>query len=36
MHQDMIISARTGEGKTLCFLIPIMQQLVSMVEKERI
>ena len=25
---DLIISARTGEGKTLCFLIPILNNLI--------
>lgn len=36
LTQDLIISARTGEGKTLCFLIPIIQQLISWCEKGKI
>ena len=36
LHNDLIVSARTGEGKTLCFLIPILQSLLTWVEKEKI
>jgi len=32
-HSDLIISARTGEGKTLCFLLPILQNLIDRYEK---
>lgn len=30
----MMISARTGEGKTLCFLIPILNNLISRYESK--
>ena len=31
---DLIISARTGEGKTLCFLLPILNNLITKYEKK--
>ena len=31
---DLIISARTGEGKTLCFLLPILNNLLSKYDKK--
>lgn len=31
---DLIIAARTGEGKTLCFLLPILNNLITTYEKE--
>jgi ATP-dependent RNA helicase DDX47/RRP3 len=30
---DLIISARTGEGKTLCFLLPILNNLFEKYHK---
>lgn len=33
-HTDLIISARTGEGKTLCFLLPIINNLLEKYGKE--
>jgi superfamily II DNA/RNA helicase len=32
-HVDMVIAARTGQGKTLCFGIPILDILVRHLEK---
>ena len=32
-HVDMIIAAKTGQGKTLCFGIPIIDLLVRRLEK---
>jgi len=32
-HVDMIIAAKTGQGKTLCFGIPIMDIIVRRLEK---
>ena len=31
----MIIAARTGQGKTLCFGLPILDLLIKRVEKRR-
>jgi ATP-dependent RNA helicase DDX24/MAK5 len=31
---DLIISARTGEGKTLCFLLPILNNLIDKYESQ--
>lgn len=31
-RSDMMVSARTGEGKTLCFLVPILNNLISRYE----
>jgi superfamily II DNA/RNA helicase len=28
----MIISARTGQGKTLCFLLPLLQHLLANID----
>ncbi|CAI2387485.1 unnamed protein product [Moneuplotes crassus] len=33
-HSDLIISARTGEGKTLCFLLPILNNLIDKFQKQ--
>ena len=32
-HLDMVIAAKTGQGKTLCFGIPIIDILVRRLEK---
>jgi superfamily II DNA/RNA helicase len=32
-HVDMVIAAKTGQGKTLCFGIPILDLLLRRVEK---
>ena len=32
-HVDMVIAAKTGQGKTLCFGIPILDLLVRRLEK---
>ena len=34
-HIDMVIAAKTGQGKTLCFGLPILQLLIKRVEKRR-
>ena len=31
-RSDMMISARTGEGKTLCFLVPILNNIITRYE----
>lgn len=31
---DMIIAAKTGQGKTLCFGLPILDQLVKKIRRE--
>ena len=30
-HMDMVIAAKTGQGKTLCFGLPILDMLVKKV-----
>ena len=32
-HVDMVIAARTGQGKTLCFGIPILDLCIRKIEK---
>jgi superfamily II DNA/RNA helicase len=32
-HIDLIIAAKTGQGKTLCFGLPILDILVKRVQK---
>lgn len=32
-HVDMVIAARTGQGKTLCFGLPILDILIRKLEK---
>ena len=32
-HVDMVIAARTGQGKTLCFGIPILDLCIAKIEK---
>ena len=34
-HVDMVIAARTGQGKTLCFGLPILDLCIQKIEKER-
>lgn len=34
-HIDLVIAAKTGQGKTLCFGIPILDLLVKRVDRER-
>jgi ATP-dependent RNA helicase DDX24/MAK5 len=34
LFSDLIISARTGEGKTLCFVLPILNNLITKYENE--
>lgn len=34
-HIDMVIAAKTGQGKTLCFGLPILDILIKRVEKRR-
>ena len=34
-HVDMVIAARTGQGKTLCFGIPILDLCVKKLQKAR-
>ena len=33
-HVDMVVAAKTGQGKTLCFGIPIMDLLIKKLMKE--
>ena len=33
-HVDMVIAAKTGQGKTLCFGIPMLDLLIRRLEKE--
>lgn len=33
-HVDMVIAAKTGQGKTLCFGIPILDLLIKRLTKE--
>lgn len=33
-HVDMVVAAKTGQGKTLCFGIPIMDLLLKRLAKE--
>jgi superfamily II DNA/RNA helicase len=33
-HLDMVVAAKTGQGKTLCFGIPIMDLLLKRLQKE--
>jgi superfamily II DNA/RNA helicase len=32
-HIDMVIAAKTGQGKTLCFGIPILDQLIKRIKR---
>lgn len=34
-HTDMIIAAKTGQGKTLTFALPILDMLVKRVQRVR-
>lgn len=34
-HVDMVIAAKTGQGKTLCFGLPILDMLVKKVQRAR-
>lgn len=34
-HIDMVIAAKTGQGKTLCFGLPILDMLVKKVQRVR-
>ena len=32
-HIDLVIAAKTGQGKTLCFGLPILDQLIKRIRK---
>ena len=32
-HIDLVIAAKTGQGKTLCFGIPILDQLIKRIQR---